>query len=73
MKARQLRPQVSTPAAEGAWRTSDLPAGLQAELGARVARAERGEGLLPYDEAMAEVDRKVEEILAVASDPAPSR
>jgi len=56
---------------EETWRTDDLPAGLRAELFARLMQAEQGEGLLPYDDAMAEVDRMVEEILAGAR--APSR
>lgn len=56
---------------EATWRTDELSQGLRVELGARLRQAERGEGLLPYDEAMADVDGMVEEILAVA--PAASR
>jgi hypothetical protein len=77
LKARRLAPlprlarAASADSRQGTWRTSDLPAGQQAELGARLIRAERGEGLLSFDDAMVEVDRMVEEILAVV--PAPSR
>lgn len=80
MKARRLPPSPNGAARaadpesrEKAWRTSDLPASLQVELGARLMQAERGEGLLPYDDAMAEVDRMVEEILAIGPNRALSR
>lgn len=72
MKARRLAPvprvarALARDGREGIWRIGDLPAGLDGELGARLAQAERGEGLLPYGDAMADVDRMVEEILAVA-------
>jgi hypothetical protein len=52
---------------EETWRMGDLPAGFQAELGARMIQAERGEGFLPYDEALADVERMTEEILAIGS------
>lgn len=56
---------------EDAWSTADLPDYLHAELGARMLQAEQGKGFLPFEEAMADVDRMVEEILAVT--PAPAR
>lgn len=56
---------------EDGWTTADLPDYLHAELGARMLLAEQGKGLLPLEEAMADVDRMVEEILAVT--PAPAR
>lgn len=62
---------ASVDSRERTWRASGLAAAQRAELGARLAQSERGEGLLPFDEAMADVDRMVEEILAVA--PAASR
>lgn len=37
----------------------ELPQGLRVELRSRLSQAERGEGLLPYDEAMADVDDEV--------------
>jgi len=72
MKAHRATALAADPDShEATWRAGDLSADMRAELGARLRQAEQGEGLLPYDEAMAEVDRMVEEILAVA--PAASR
>lgn len=77
MKARRTAPlpriaRVAAPESrDGAWHTSDLTKSQKAELGARLLQAEKGEGLLSYDEAMADVDRMVEEMLAIT--PAASR
>ncbi|MBV8281065.1 MAG: hypothetical protein JO347_03245 [Candidatus Eremiobacteraeota bacterium] len=47
----------------GKWRIEDLPADERAELLAALAESDRGEGL-PVEQALREVDRMVEEILA---------
>ena len=74
MKARRVPAATANQAhtadpnsSEAAWRTDELPESLQDELGVRLHQAERGVGLLPYDDALAEVDRMVEEILAVGA------
>jgi hypothetical protein len=62
--SRELAHAADPDSREGTWRTDDLPEALQDELADRLLQAEHGEGLLPYDEAMAEIDRVAEEILA---------
>ena len=45
----------------------DLPAKLRLELEQRLVRAERGEGLQDFDEALADADRMTEEILEIVA------
>lgn len=59
------RPAAAKPSAGGSWRMSELPLDLQIELRDGIEQAERGEGLMDFDDAMAEAERLSDEMLAV--------
>lgn len=59
------RPAEAKPSAGGSWRMSELPLDLQIELREGLGEAKRGEGLMDFDEAMAEAERLSDEMLAV--------
>lgn len=52
-------------AAGRGWRMSELPAELRDELRGRLEEAKRGEGSIPFDEAVAEAERMADEIVAI--------